>query len=74
MESMFTAGTTGWWPRRGIGSQTVPDTSLVLIAYDMVEPLMNPKSLPEDRALDIFRLAETIVHETAVRNTLIWYV
>ncbi|ESZ94714.1 hypothetical protein SBOR_4908 [Sclerotinia borealis F-4128] len=62
----FSAGITSWWPRRGIpGSQPVPSASLVLIAYDLVEPLLNPTALPEDRSLDTFRLAATILHETA---------
>ncbi|KAF7891709.1 hypothetical protein EAF00_008011 [Botryotinia globosa] len=62
----FQAGLTRWSPRRGTSSSP-PElrATLVTIAYELVEPLMNPLLLPEDRALDDFRLAEDILHETA---------
>ncbi|TGO83754.1 hypothetical protein BPOR_0597g00050 [Botrytis porri] len=62
----FQAGLTRWSPRRGKSSSPPePRTTLVTIAYELVEPLLNPLLLPEDRALDDFRLAEDILHETA---------
>ncbi|TGO32657.1 hypothetical protein BHYA_0298g00040 [Botrytis hyacinthi] len=62
----FQAGLTRWSPRRGTSSSP-PElrATLVTIAYELVEPLLNPLLLPEDRALDDFRLAEDILHETA---------
>lgn len=63
----FQAGLTVWSPRRGTSrSPPEPRASLITIAYELVEPLLNPLLLPEDRALDNFRLAEDILHETAV--------
>ncbi|KAM0318684.1 hypothetical protein ACHAO8_001473 [Botrytis cinerea] len=62
----FQAGLTVWSPRRGTSSSPPePRASLITIAYELVEPLLNPLLLPEDRALDNFRLAEDILHETA---------
>ncbi|KAF7950407.1 hypothetical protein EAE96_007693 [Botrytis aclada] len=62
----FQAGLTRWSPRRGTSSSPPePRATLVTIAYELVEPLLNPLLLPEDRALDDFRLAEDILHETA---------
>ncbi|KAJ8063215.1 hypothetical protein OCU04_008452 [Sclerotinia nivalis] len=64
--SIFLCGHTAWYPRRAMPSgPVVPNATLVTIAYDLVEPLLNPTALPEDRALDTFRLAEDILHETA---------
>ncbi|THV46479.1 hypothetical protein BGAL_0383g00090 [Botrytis galanthina] len=62
----FQAGLTRWSPRRGTSSSPPElQATLVTIAYELVEPLLNPLLLPEDRALDDFRLAEDILHETA---------
>ncbi|KAF7915986.1 uncharacterized protein EAE98_010841 [Botrytis deweyae] len=62
----FQAGLTRWSPRRGTSSSPPEHrATLVTIAYELVEPLLNPLLLPEDRALDDFRLAEDILHETA---------
>lgn len=44
-------------------------SSLILIAPDIVEPLMNPASLPTDKALDSFLLASVILHEITVRHS-----
>ncbi|KAI9650892.1 hypothetical protein NHQ30_000927 [Ciborinia camelliae] len=65
----FRSGSTGLRARRDL-ADGAPDryrfSSFVIVASDLVEPLMNPMVLPEDRALDTFRLAETILHETAL--------
>lgn len=72
--SNFTCGHTAWYPRRAMpSSSVVPNATLVTIAYDLVESLLNPTALPEDRALDTFRLAENILHETAVGYILAHY-
>lgn len=70
----FQAGLTRWSPRRGTSSSPPElQATLVTIAYELVEPLLNPLLLPEDRALDDFRLAEDILHETAVSCIRILY-
>lgn len=70
--NIFHAGMTGWSARRAMpGSRPVPTATIVYVAFELIEPLMNPKTLPEDRALDTFRFAENLLHETAVSWSLI---
>ncbi|TGO28733.1 hypothetical protein BPAE_0024g00660 [Botrytis paeoniae] len=38
-------------------------TTFILIAHDLVEPLLNPNLLPEDRALDTFQIVSVVLHE-----------
>lgn len=44
-------------------------TTFVLIAHDLVEPLLNPNLLPEDRALDTFQIVSVVLHELTVRDS-----
>ncbi|KAF7930654.1 uncharacterized protein EAE98_005054 [Botrytis deweyae] len=38
-------------------------TTFILIAHDIVEPLLNPNLLPEDRALNTFHIVSVVLHE-----------
>ncbi|KAF7881945.1 uncharacterized protein EAF02_006633 [Botrytis sinoallii] len=38
-------------------------TTFILIAHDLVEPLLNPNLLPEDRALNTFHIVSVVLHE-----------
>lgn len=41
--------------------------SVILVAHDLIEPLLNPNQLPGDEALDTFQLASLVLHELTVR-------
>ncbi|TGO87975.1 hypothetical protein BPOR_0192g00080 [Botrytis porri] len=41
-------------------------TTFILIAHDLVEPLLNPNLLPEDRALNTFHILSVVLHELTV--------
>jgi hypothetical protein len=43
------------------------DKTKILVAMETVEPLLRKDLNPAERAVDTFRLASIIAHETAVR-------
>jgi hypothetical protein len=45
------------------------DKTKIIVAMEMVEPLLRKDLNPAERAVDTFRLASIIAHETAVRHS-----
>ncbi|KAF7879196.1 hypothetical protein EAF04_000394 [Stromatinia cepivora] len=56
----FTSGIT-IGPKRAVFNPG--GNSFIIVAHDIVEPLLNPNLLPEDKALDSFQIAALILHE-----------
>ncbi|TGO42835.1 hypothetical protein BHYA_0005g01000 [Botrytis hyacinthi] len=59
-DGTYTSGITVG-PRNSV--LNLKGTAFILIAHDLVEPLLNPNLLPEDRALDTFQIVSVILHE-----------